>query len=115
MRSVGAAEGVAGLMVEFLLYDFQIVVGNDDIRIQDDEILALATFGTIIARWPWARVRFEKVIQGQKVGIFLANGVASLRRTVLHYNDLKIHEGLPTKALQQLINFLRSIINRYDD
>ena len=100
MGAVGATESVAWLAVKLAYDDFQVVFRHDDVGVQDDEILALATFGTIIARWPWARVRFEKVIQGQKVGIFLANGVASLRRTVLHHDHLEVFDSLLTKALQ---------------
>ena len=115
MSTVGTAEGIAGLAVKFFLDDFQIVFGHDDIGIQDDEIVAMAAFGTIVARWTGTRVGFEVIIQIQSVFVFFADQVAFFLRAVLHHHDLEILERLRTKALQQFIDFLRPIIYGYND
>ena len=47
--TVGTAKGVARLAVEFRLDGFQVVFGHDDVGIQDDEILALAAVGAVVA------------------------------------------------------------------
>jgi hypothetical protein len=49
------------------------------------------------------------------VGVFLTNRIAFLRRTVLHHDDFIVLERLPTEAFQQFIDFLRPVVDRYDD
>jgi len=55
------------------------------------------------------------VAHQQPVTVFVANQVALFPGTVFHHNDLKILESLVTKALQQFVDFLRPIVDRYDD
>ena len=115
MGTVGTAEGIARLAVEFGFDGLQVVFWHDDIRVQDDEILALAAFGTVVARWSGAGVGFEVIVQIQLVGVFFADHVAFFRRAVFHHHDLKVLERLATKALQQLVNFLWPVVDGYDD
>ena len=53
MCLVGTSKGVARVDIQFFLNDFQIVVGNDDVGIKDDEVLALTAFGTVVTRKAW--------------------------------------------------------------
>lgn len=113
--AVGTPESIARLAVKFGLYGLQIVFRHDDIRVQNDEVLASAVFGPIVARRPWTRVGLEVVAQSESALVFLTDVIAFLRRAVLHHNDLKIFERLMAKALQQLIDFLWPVVDGYDD
>ena len=114
-RDYTTAEGIARLAVEFVLDGFQIGLGHDDIRVQNKKVFPLTALGTVVARWTWAAVGLVVVMQLQFVGIFLADCVAFLRRAVFHHHDFKVLYGLVAKALQQLVDFLRSVVDGYDD
>ena len=56
MGTVGTSEGVARLTVQLVFDGFQVVFWDDDVRIEDDEVVALAAFGTVVARRAWVRM-----------------------------------------------------------
>ena len=49
MGTVGTAEGITRLSFQLFLDNLQVVFGNDNIGIQNDKIVTLAAFGTIVA------------------------------------------------------------------
>ena len=49
MRTVRTAKGIAGFLVKLLLDNSQVVFRNDDVRVQNNEILALAALSTVVA------------------------------------------------------------------
>lgn len=112
---VWTSEGVAGFTVQFRLDDFQVIVGDDDVRVQDNEVVAMAVRGAVVARGTGSGVGFEEVAQCQPVMVFLADSITFFRGTVLHHNDLEVFENLAAEALQKLIDFLGPVVHGYDD
>ena len=115
MRPVGTAEGIARLTVEFGLYGLQVVFRHDDIGVQDDEVVALAALGAVVARRARTGVGFEVVAQSELTLVFFTNVIAFLSRAVFHDNHFKVFNCLVTKALQQLVDFLWPVVDGYDD
>jgi hypothetical protein len=46
--------------------------------------------------------------------VFVANILAGFLRTVLYNNDLEVFKRLGAKALKQLVHFVRTIVDRYN-
>src|SRR5690606_7358429 len=110
VRCIWPSKGVPAVTCYGVLNLLQIVRRYKYIGIKDNEEVALGTFKTIVAGLALPLIFFEKVFDIQSVGIAFYDMLGRSCRTILHDNDLKILVRLTQQRVQQLLDFVRSII-----
>lgn len=88
----------------------EIVLGQHHVGIEYEHIFALGTLHTVVAALTWSAVGLGKVVKIECAGVFVAHVTAWYCRTVLNYYNLKIGQRLPREAIEQLVNFIRTIV-----
>ena len=74
----------------------------------------MALFRSIITSLARAGVWFGMIMYIQATGISVHNFLTGNGRTILHHHDFKVLICLPSKAVQQFIHLIGTIINRYN-
>ena len=88
---------------------------QDAIAVEEDEELTLAVFCSEVARQARAAVLFRVVAKLQLPRITADDVLAWLAGTVLYDDDFHVLERLLRKALEKLIDFIRTVIyGNYD-
>ena len=115
MGAVGPAKGIAGARLQFVFHGLDIVRRQHGIGVEDQHILSLSPFYTIIAALPRAGVRFQVIMHVEAVGIFLHNAFAGHRRAIFNHHYLEVAVGLRAKALEEFVHFVGTIVNGNDN
>ena len=97
--AVGTAEGIGRLALQLGVDSTQVVLGNDDIGVEDDHIFTLGTLHAIIAALTGTAVGLHIIMYVEPGGILAADVLAGNLRAVLHDYDLKVGDGLTCEAV----------------
>ena len=112
---VWSAPSIAILPFQLFVNHFQKVGRQDTIAIEEDEILALAMLCSEVSRLSRSAILFCIITKLKLAGIAMDDILARLARTILNDDDLHVLERLFCKALEQFIDFVRTIIyGNYD-
>lgn len=114
MGTVGATEGVAGMIDQFGVNGQQIAFRQDDIAVENDHIFTCRTLHTIVAALSGTAVLFHEILQIESVGIFVADILAWLVAAVFDDNNLKILECLTGETVEQFVYFVGTVENGDD-
>ena len=115
VSSVRSTPCVAVLPLEFVIDSLEEPLRQDAIAVEEDEELTLAVFCSEVARQARAAVLFRVVAKLQLPRITADDVLARLAGTVLYDDDFHVLERLLRKALEKLIDFIRTVIyGNYD-
>ena len=81
------------------MYLFQIAGRNDTIRIQDNHDLSFRITYPLIASQARAWILYIEIANPQAVILGIDYGLTRYRRTVVHYDNLKMYICLPGKTV----------------
>mgnify|MGYP007120827190 FL=1 len=99
MRLVGTAECIGRFAAQLITYSLQITFWQDHVAIEYQQILALGTFGTIVATLARTRVLLIVIMYIHHVLISLAHFLARSLRAILYDDHLEVLFRLMGKAL----------------
>ena len=112
MRTIRSTESISLSFIQRTLYCLQIGFRQDTVRIQDQQIFAFTDTRSIITRPAGSAIRYHKITDLQFLLITLYYCLTRYRRAILNNKDLKIRIGLQSQTIQQIIHFVRTIIDR---
>ena len=115
MGCVRTAKSISLLIGQFRFNSIEIALGHHHVAVEHNEVIALGPLGTIVAALPRTAVRLGKIAQRKAVGILLANSFAGGLAAVFNNQHFKVAVVLMGQALQQFINFVGPVIDRYDE
>ena len=111
MRTVGSAESVGRIALQFGRHRRQIAFGQHHVRVEDEHVVALRALHTVVARLSGSGVGLGEVLYAELLRIFLADILARHRRTVLHYHHFEVGFALTGEAVEQFVHLVRTVVN----
>ncbi len=93
MGFVWAAPGLPLVLVQSVIHCFEILRGNDTIRVEYNEIITSSLCITEITRWTGAGIGLEEVANVQIIAIAIYNVFTFNGRTVFDNNHFKSRGG----------------------
>lgn len=97
------------------IHNLQIMGRDQTIRIEDDKPIAFGAFKPEIPREPLSGVLLPEIMDIQSVLETEHDIPGILVASVFDHNDLKVLKRLMNYTLEELLDFLRSVVKRYDD
>ena len=110
MGAIRPPEGIAGRGVEFGIDGGQIAFGEENVAVQDEQIVALGAFRTVVARLSRSAVGFGIVVDAKAVGIAGHDGIAGDTAAVFDDDHFEVGETLARQRIEQLIALVGTVI-----
>ena len=108
---VGPAESICRLALQLVFHCLQIALRQHYIRVQNDEILTFGQPGAVVTALSGAAVGLGVVMKVELARIGIAHFLTRKLRAILNNNDFKVREALRCKALQELPDFVGTVVN----
>ena len=90
-RGVGCVWATEGItLLQTIIDGCQIALGEDYVRIENNQPVAMGALSTVVATLSRAAVLLGIIMQNKDVCVFVANILASLYRPVFHNNYLEV-------------------------
>src|SRR5215217_2509937 len=112
MRSVRATIGIQFMLIQIITHHFQVIRGNQTVRIKDYKVITPGLFKTKVPAKTLSGIGFHKIFNIQQIAVLFYNLLCVIDRTILYHQYLKLQITLFGQGMQQLIYLLRTIIQR---
>ena len=114
---IGPAEGLDCPVLQRGVDGCQIALGQDDVRVEDEDVLPAGLGHAEVTRPRGAAVRYDEVDEGrQLVTVAGYDLLAAARRSVLHDDDLVgVVPTEPHDAPEELLELLRTVVDGDDE
>ena len=100
MGAIRAAKGVARSGEQFGIDGCQISFGQEHVAVEDEQIVALRTLGTVVASLSRPAVGFGEIADAESVGVASDNAFAGDAAAVFDNEHFKIGETLARQGVE---------------
>ncbi len=114
MSTIRSTISIYPMLLKVPVNSLKIVRGNDTVRVKDHKIISSGPFKAIIPAKTLSRIFLVIIPNIKPIFITVYDIFTGFIGTIFNDKRFKICVALFTKTFQELIYFLRSVINRYD-